>query len=369
MVPALQRAAVDALNGLPGPNRDGAIVMVDPRTGAVLAMASSPSYDPTPLTAPSYGEERAAWNAYHAQDAEGYAPIYPLATYNAIPPGSTAKVVTTAAIFNLDPVLASYDFPVTRCLTNIPDTNQQICNDADTAAAATPCGGTIAAMLPESCDPGYAKLGLLLGADHLARQAELFGFNAVPPLDLPAGYVQPSRYPNARQLSPGGDPGVPGQAYSAFGQQDVATTALENVLVAAGIANGGAVMAPHFLAKVTDAQGQVVKRYRPHVWRQATSGAAAANVIPLMEAVATSPSGTASGVGFPPALHVAVKTGTAQVGYPSITSVADWMIGFAPATNPRVAIAVVVPSQPLSTAGATIAGPIVKTMLLAALAP
>ena len=91
------------------------------------------------------------------------------------------------------------------------------------------------------------------------------------------------------------------------------------------------------------------------------SASAAAQIIPLMQAVATS--GTAAGDNFPASLNVAVKTGTAQVGYPVVTSNADWMIGFAPANDPKVAIAVVVPFQASGNYGATIAGPIVRTML------
>ncbi len=359
--PQLQRDAAAALANLPGPNKDGAIIMIDPQNGAILAMYSTPTYDPTPLTTPNYSAYISAYNLYHVPDPEGFAPIYSMATYDAILPGSTAKVITTSAIYNLDPALATYDFPTTACLTNIPDTNQEICNDADTASAANACGGTIIQMLPASCDPGYAKLGLLLGADNLAEQASLFGFNTVPPLDLPPGYVQPSRYPTAQAMSQGGNPGIPGQAYSAFGQQDVSATALQNALVAAGIANGGSIMVPHLMEKITNAQGEVVETYQPRVWKQAMSAAAAAEVTPLMESVATS--GTAAGDGFPASLDVAVKTGTAQVGFPVITSVADWMIGFAPAKDPKVAIAVVVPFQSLSTQGASIAGPIVRQML------
>ena len=363
--PALQQLATQELDSLPGPNRDGAIVMLNPKTGAILAMASNPTYDPDPLVSTNFQTEEAAEVLDTLKDPEGFAPIDPMASYNTILPGSTAKVITTAAIYNLDPSLATYNFPTTACLTNIPDTNQQICNDADTASAANACGGTIVQMLPASCDPGYAQLGLLLGATDLSEQAQLFGFNSTPPLDLPTGYVQPSIYPTAAALSQGGNPGIPGQAYSAFGQQDVAATALQNALVAAGIANGGAVMVPHFLDKITNAQGQVVETYQPKVWKQAMTPQAAGEVIPLMQAVATS--GTAAGDGFPDSLDVAVKTGTAQVGFPTITSVSDWMIGFAPASNPQVAIAVVVPYQPLSTQGASIAGPIVRTMFERAL--
>jgi peptidoglycan glycosyltransferase len=365
--PTLQQDAVNELNSLPGPNRDGAIVMLNPRTGAILAMASNPTFDPTPLTSPDQKTEELAEIAYQVKDSEGFQPLYPIATYNPILPGSTQKVVTTATIYNLRPGLASFNFPTTACLTNIPDTNQQICNDADTASAANACGGTIVQMLPASCDPGYADLGLLLGGDALAEQASLFGFNSTPPLDIsPPGIVQPSRFPTAQELSQGGNPGIPGQAYSAFGQQDVSTTALLNAMIAGGIANGGAVMTPHFLEKVTDAQGRVIETYNPTVWKQAMSPQAAGEVIPLMQSVATS--GTASGDGFPASLNVAVKTGTAQIEIGTIiTSVADWMIGFAPANNPKIAIAVVVPYQPLSTQGASIAGPIVKAMLVDAL--
>ena len=222
-------------------------------------------------------------------DAEGYKPILPLATFYPIQPGSTAKVITTAAIYNLNPSLATFNYPVSQCQA-IPQTDKTICNDADTVSEATACGGTIVQMLPQSCDPGYAQLGLLLGADTLAQQATLFGFNQRPPLDLApenntVGHVvQPSQYPSAAALSSGGDPGIPGQAYSAFGQQDVEITALQNAMIAAAVANGGAEMTPHLLAKVTDAQGRVVETYQPTIWKQAMSAQAAGQIIPLMQA-------------------------------------------------------------------------------------
>jgi penicillin-binding protein A len=362
--PALQQDAANALG-----NQDGAVVMLNPQTGAILAMWSNPTFDPTPLVSSDAKTATEAKYVDSQPNSYSYVPLYPMATFVPLQPGSTAKVMTTAAIYNLDPALATYQFPTTKCLTNIPDTNQEICNDADTASAADACGGTIQQMLPQSCDPGYAQLGLLLGGNTLAEQASLFGFNERPPLDLAPdnatqGYiVQPSQYPTAQQLSPSGDPGVPGQAYSAFGQQDVLTTALQNAMVAAAVANHGAEMAPHFLDQITDAQGQVVQTYQPHVWKQAMSAQAAAQIVPLMQAVATAPGATAVGV-FPASLDVAVKTGTAQIEIgTTIEWLDDWMIGFAPANNPKVAIAVVVPHQSLTTAGATVAGPIVRTML------
>lgn len=368
--PTLQQDAVNELAGLRGANDDGAIVMLNIHTGAILEMVSSPSYDPTPLVSTDEATESAAETVDKTPDAEGFTPLNPIAVFNPIEMGSTAKVITTSAIYNLDPSLASFDFPTSVCVS-IPQTTKPICNDADTASqSGTPCGGTIVKMLPQSCDPGYAELGVKLGGSLLNEQASLFGFDSTPPLDLDpdsaaAGHVvQPSEYPSAQELSPTGSLGIPGDAYSAFGQQDVLATALQNAMVAAGIANKGVVMVPHFLEKITNAQGQVIETYQPKVWKQATSAHAAEQVIPLMEAVATS--GTAEGVGFPTSLDVAVKTGTAQVGTP-VTSAADWMIGLAPANNPQVAIAVVVPKQSLDSTGAEIAGPIVKAMLEAAL--
>jgi peptidoglycan glycosyltransferase len=367
--PALQALATQELANISGPNKDGAIVFDVPKTGAILAMASNPAYDPTPLVSTDPKTAALAELADNTADAEGFKPILPIAIYNPLEMGSTAKVITTAAIYNLDPTLATFNFPMAPCLTKIPQTTQQICNDADTATRADACGGTIVQMLPQSCDPGYADLGLFLGGSNLSEQAGLFGFNTAPPLDTTPNdptrghVVQPSVYPTAQELSATGEFGIAGQAYAAFGQQDVRATALQNALVAAGVANGGTIMAPHFLEKVTNAQGQVVETYQPVVWKRAMTPAAAAELIPLMEAVATAPKATALGV-FPASLDAAVKTGTAQIEIgTTITSVDDWMIGFAPATNPVVAFAIVVPDQSVDTAGATVAGPIARTML------
>jgi peptidoglycan glycosyltransferase len=152
-------------------------------------------------------------------------------------------------------------------------------------------------------------------------------------------------------------------AYSAIGQENVQSTALQMGLVAAGIADGGVVMKPHVMSQIHDAQGNLVSAYQPTPWARATTQSAAAQVTSLMEGVVTH--GTAAQVGFPPQDQVAAKTGTAQTG---THQTHDWMIAFAPASNPKVAVAVVVPWQPFSFYGATVAGPIVNAMIQAALA-
>lgn len=364
--PYLQSLARRELAGLPSADKDGAVVVLDPRTGAVLAMYSSPTYTPNPLASPNIGNEKAAGHAdFTVPDHEGFYPGVPVATFDPEPPGSTFKVVTTAAVYNLKPSLDNFRYKVSKC-TKLPDSTKKICNDATTGGKADACGGTIPQMLPSSCDPGYANLGLALGATTLWRQAELFGFDRKPPIDLPD--VSPSTFPAPGTFSVT-KLGPPGLAYSSFGQQDVKATALEQAMVAAAVADGGTLMTPHVLSVVRNSNGKVVDRYRPTVYKRSMSASAAAEVNKLMQAVATARDGTANGI-FPPSLKVAVKTGTAQTGLPNLSAdIHDWMIGFAPYTHPEVAVCVMVPFQPSSTFGATVAGPIVRSMLTAALNP
>jgi len=344
----LQQVAARALSG-----RDGAVVAIDPRNGAVLAMYSNPSYIPAPLTSPNFRIQTAAWTKYNTDDPLHFPPLGSVATQETFPPGSTSKILTTAAIFRYFPQLATANFPVTTCLP-LPNSNKQLCN-----SGLSPCGGTIQVMLPQSCDPGYGWLGMKLGAQDLVDEAHQFGYNAIPPLDLPG--VVPSYFP-PQSFFQGN---LPGLAYSAIGQQDVRATALQDALVAAAVANHGAEMAPHFLSLVTDANGNVVKRYRPSMWRHPMGPGMAAQIVPLMQAVVTS--GTASGVGFLPQDDVAAKTGTAQTG-DAQNHIDAWMIAFAPATNPVIAVAVVLPKQAYNAWGATTAGPVMKCVIEGALA-
>jgi len=346
--PKLQEAAQSALAG-----RDGAVVVLDPSTGAVLALYANPTYDPNLLASTSPGVQTEGRTDALNKDDEGYDALGSLAYSQRWAPGSTFKVITASAAYDYKPDLVAKSYPV-RVATPLPDSNLVLHNDGGTA-----CGGTIAQMLPPSCDPGFADLGLDLGATALANQAEQFGYNSVPPLDIPG--VVPATFPAANQFSQN----LPGLAYSAIGQEDVAATALQGALEAAAIANHGTIMTPHLMAQIRNAQGAVVSTYAPKPWRQATTAATAAALTPLMRAVVTS--GTAEVVGFPAQDQVAAKTGTAQAGQAN-QLVTAWMIAFAPASGPQVAIAVVLPDQTNSATGALEAGPIVKAMIEASLA-
>ena len=347
IVPALQRAAMKALHG-----QDGAVVAINPTDGAVLAMYSNPTYDPNLFASQSYTTVKNAWVAGTKKNANGFAALAPVAIAQSFPPGSTFKVVTTASVLTSDPGLWLKSYPQMR-ETPLPTSKLTLSNFGHEK-----CGGTISQMLPPSCDTGYALLGLDLGGAFLSATADSFGYNQTPPLDLPG--TQSSSFPTATQLASD----LPGTAYSAIGQKDVRATALQNALVAAGIANQGVIMVPHLLNSVTASDGSLLRQYEAKTWQTPLSPSQAGKIKQLMVNVARF--GTAAGI-FPSFLQVGAKTGTAQVGN-TAKNTDDWMIAFSPASHPTIAVAVVLPFQPTGAEGATAAGPVMKCVLEAAYA-
>jgi peptidoglycan glycosyltransferase len=139
--PSLQNAAEQALTTLPpGANKDGAVVVLQPSTGNVLAMVSNPSYDPNPLVSTSLQAEQLAYLSYTGKDREGFQYLQPIATGYAFPPGSTMKVVTSTAAYNLKPALAGFNYPVQQC-QKFSDSNVPLCDQSG------PCGGM---MVPDA---------------------------------------------------------------------------------------------------------------------------------------------------------------------------------------------------------------------------
>jgi len=345
--PQLQAVAQKALG-----DRNGAVVAIDPKTGGILAMYSSPNYDPAPLTSSDEATATAAWTAYNKKNYRGFPPLGLLATQQTFAPGSTFKVITTAAAIMSKPELAMKKYPM-KAFTTLPTSDKLLWNSGH-----TPCGGKAADMLPGSCDPGFALLGLDLGAEIMSSTAFNFGYDQAPPIDLPG--VVNSYFPDASAFSSD----LPGLAYSAIGQKDVRATALTNALVAAGIANGGQIMTPHFMNVLTKPDGTIMKRYKAHTWLTPIDASAAKRITGMMLNVTRF--GTAAGI-FRSSDLVAAKTGTAQTGN-SADNTHDWMIAFAPANNPVVAVAVVVPFQHVDATGAAVAGPIVRCVIQGAIA-
>jgi peptidoglycan glycosyltransferase len=339
----LQMAARAALAGRPA-----SVVALDPRTGAVLAMYSNPTYDPNPLGDHNTGNERAAWTLYNLAKTQ---PMLARTFRRSYPPGSTFKLVTSAAVFDHDPSLATKYYPVTSQI-KLPLTTSVLHNfNFET------CGGQLPTLLEVSCDTGFGQVGLDLGAQSLSSEAAAFGFGQTPPIDLPAAAA--STFPPASFFSQR----TPLLAFSAIGQDDVSATPLQMALVGETMADNGTMMAPHVMSQIRDSQGNIVERYSAHAWLHPTSGATAQDVKAMMLLV-TSPKGTAADLGTIPGVQVAAKTGTAQTG---VGTTDDWMVAFAPADNPRVVVAVSVPNQPPSATGDLVAGPITRAVLTAAL--
>jgi penicillin-binding protein A len=332
--------------------RKGSVVAIDPRSGAILALADYPTYDPNTLASHSQDTVRQAWTQLNA-DADK--PLLPRTYRERYPPGSSFKVVTTATA--LATGTATPAQPVYPTLRDLPLPNSGGQTLANFGGGT--CGGPLPEALRISCNTAFAQLGMDLGAQRMSAGADAFGFNKVPPIDLPYGAA--SNFPPASAFARD----QPGLAKSAIGQQDVAATPMQMALVAAGIANNGVIMTPHVLSEVRDAEGEVVQRYQPKPWLTAVPPNVAQQTRDMMVGVVAGGSGTRAQI---PGVTVAGKTGTAQTG---LDKSHVWFISFAPAEAPQIAVAVMLEDQPSATeaTGGALAAPIAQAVMRAALAP
>jgi peptidoglycan glycosyltransferase len=343
--PAAQRAADQALG-----NQRGAVVALDPRTGAILAMVSHPTYDPAALATHNLQDSTAAWKSLNANTSR---PLDNRAIAGRLyPPGSVFKLVTAAAALDSGKFTESSLIPGPASL-DLPQTSVNLNNDF-----AGSCGGgdkvTLTRALQISCNTAFGWLGLNLGGQALREQAAKFGFGQALRVPMP---VTPSVVP--AQLDP------PQTAQSAIGQYDVRVTPLQVAMVAAAIGNGGQVMQPHLVKAVRAPDLSVISQPGPISLGQAMTGDAAAQLTRMMQAVVNAGTGTEAQIS---GISVAGKTGTAQQG-PGKPPHA-WFTAFAPAANPRIAVAVVVEDGGKAgneAYGGKIAAPIAKQVIEAVL--
>ena len=337
----VQQAAADALG-----ERRGAVVALDPRTGELLSLWSYPSYDPTPLAGHGQSGVRNAWALYQLDSSK---PLLARSFRERYAPGSTFKVVTAAAATKYKPELVDNPYPQLREL-DLPQTDRNLPNFGGGT-----CGGRLVDLLRVSCNTGFGQMGLDIGGTDMRRMAEDFGFGSRPPIDLNAAAT--STFPEADRTN------LPGLAQASIGQGNVNASPLQMALVAAGIANGGRIMTPHVMAEIRDNDGELVRTYERSEWQQPLTAEQARTVRDAMVVVVQSGSGTRAAI---PGVTVAGKTGTAQ-------TVGDnahvWFVGFAPAENPTVAVAVLVESQEgvSEATGGRVAAPIARTVMEAAL--
>ena len=340
--PKVQQAAWDGLG-----NQNGAAVAIDPKTGKILAMASTPGWDPNDLA--SHDTTQASEAFKNLEAAEGK-PAYNRAIGgNLYPPGSTFKVLVAAA------ALESGDYEPDSQLNgpaklDLPQTTATIGNSHPGACRN---GGkpTLADSLAESCNTSFASLGMDLGEDAIAKQAEKFGFGE--DLEIPLN-VTPSSFPS--DLNP------PQLAQSSLGQYEVRSTPLQMAMMTAGIANGGKMMKPQLVDRVLNANTlEPISETRPSQMSRAVSGDTADKLTEMMTGVVDNGTASVAKMGD---TKVAAKTGTAQ--HATGAAPHAWFISFAPADDPQIAVAVVVENGGNAGSeayGATVAGPIAKNMM------
>ena len=340
--PRAQQAAYDALTSH---HYRGAVVAIQPSTGAILALVSTPSYDPTKISTHSNAANTAAWNSYlHDPNA----PMLDRAISQTYPPGSTFKVITTAAAlstgsYNPDTVIPAPDkltFSNGKPLGNFAG---ETCSSSGRM--------TLRDALKLSCNTAYGALGVHIGSDRIVSQAEAFGVGRSLSIPMP---VVNSRVPR--------ETAAPFEAQEAIGQHDDSVTPLQMAMVAAGIANGGEVMRPYLVAQERAPDSSVLSQATPKPLSRAVSATVASELTSMMETVVSSGTGTAAQI---PGVVVAGKTGTAQHGGASPYA---WFISFAPAANPSVAVAVVVENTTPQDTGGIVAAPIARAVMEAVLA-
>ena len=341
--PDAQLAAMKALNG-----RTGAVVAIDPTTGAILALASSPSFDPNLLSSHDAQEIQ---NTYEELNADSNQPMLNRPLAMTLPPGSTFKLVTAAAALESGKYFAESELPGPTEI-NLPGTDVQLGNWNGKSCGADDVT-TLRAALEISCNTAFAWLGMELGADAIGEQAQQFGFESEFEVPMTAAV---SRFPT--------DLNKPQTAMSAIGQFDVRATALQMALVAAGISNDGVVMKPYLVSQILGPDLTVLQNTNPSAFGRAMSVENSKILRDMMVGVVTK--GTASNARIS-GINVGGKTGTAEnaPGEPAHA----WFVGLAPSDQSKVAVAVVLQNGggASEVSGNALAAPIAAAVMRAVL--
>jgi peptidoglycan glycosyltransferase len=347
-----QQAAYQGLSSvLAGTKNTGGVVAINPKTGAILAMASWPSYDANSLATHTGKDLNAADESLLNANPS---PLVNNATDSLYPPGSTFKIVTTSAWYTQSPAhtpetaLASpqpLKLPNGNFLNN--DSNEQCGN----GSGQTPAIQAFA----QSCNTPFAELGIQLGGKTLKSTADGFGYNQK--LGITGINVATSNF------TAESDPSF--TAFDAIGQHDTVASPLEEAMMAATVADNGTLMKPYLVQQVTASDLSILSQASPSVLSQPITPAVASNEKQMMLQV------VASGTGQAPVdnagaqnLGIAGKTGTAQTGVDSASASDSVFTAFAPANNPTIAVGVIVQGGGYgAVTAAPIAIAVIKAML------
>jgi penicillin-binding protein A len=346
--PAIQRLALNELAG-----RCGAVVVLDAKTGGVITMASSPTYNPNLIVAGDYQKVTKIKGSCGDSSA-----LVNNATAGLYPPGSTFKMVTAAAALDSGAYTPSSHFYDPGYCTEYGQHVSNAGNPDQTGAEAFG-NVTLAQGFEHSINSVFCNVGKHIGGEKILEYAKRFGFYSLPPLETPpTERLASGLYKNGRLFDPSNESQIdPGRL--AFGQFSMLATPLQMAMVGQTIANGGEELQPHVVDRVVAPDGSLVTKTTPQVLGHPIKPQTAAELNQMMQLVVQG--GTAATVGFPASLKVAGKTGTAELTANS--NVYDaWFVAFAPADHPRYVVAVVVEKQP-NGFGASISAPIAKAIL------
>ncbi|MEV0118310.1 penicillin-binding transpeptidase domain-containing protein [Streptomyces sp. NPDC050844] len=342
--PAVQKAAYKALG-----DKKGAAVAIDPKTGKILGMVSTPSYDPSDISGSTDSKE---WKALTGDEDK---PMVNRSLRQPLPPGSTFKLVVAAAALE-DGLYGSADAktdspnPYT-----LPGTSTVLKNEN----ASAPCeNATIRTALQYSCNNVFAKMAVDLGQDKVKSMAEKMGFNT-DKLDVPVR-ASKSVYPSDMDKAQ--------TALTGIGQFDVTATPLQISMVSAAIANGGELVSPHMVSQITDSNGDVLESYDDPDSERVMSEDTAGELQSAMETVVEKGTGTNARIS---GADVGGKTGTAQHGENNSKTPYAWFTSYAKGGDGKeVAVSVIVESSDASrseVSGNGLAAPIARAMMQAAL--
>ncbi|MEV5436143.1 penicillin-binding transpeptidase domain-containing protein [Streptomyces sp. NPDC052682] len=345
--PDVQKAAFQALG-----DKKGAAVAIDPKTGRILAVVSTPSYDPSSLT-----DANTAGTAWTKLTKDPDKPLTNRALRQPLPPGSTFKLVVAAAALE-DGLYASVDqrtdspdpYP-------LPGTTRKLTNENPDA----PCAdASIRVALEYSCNNVFAKMAVTLGQDKVRAMAERFGFDD-DRQDVPVR-AYTSVYPSDMYPSE--------TALTGIGQFDVTATPLQMAMVSAAIANGGKLVSPHMVSQITNSGGDVLEDYDDEAGtKEVISSSVAEQLQSAMRTVVEKGTGTNARIA---GATVGGKTGTAQHGENNSATPYAWFTSYAKsdASGKEVAVAVVVEQSDAArseVSGNGLAAPVAKAMMQAAL--
>lgn len=334
-------------------NRCGAVVAMNPRTGAIYVMASSPTFDPNLVDQPGgFAKILKVRGACGGSSA-----LLNRATDGLFTPGSTFKMLTASAALDSGKFTPSSGFEDPGYCTEY---NKQVKNALNPDQNGPEAYGhvTLAQGFEHSINSVFCNVGKAIGARTILEYAKRFGFYSTPPLDTPANQRVPSGLYNGTKLFFPKHPDTqvdPGRL--AFGQERMLVTPLQMLIVGSTIANGGLVPRPYIVQKVVGPNGSTVAAAHPSNLGRAIKPQTAAEVTQMMISVVQAGTGVAAQI---PGIQVAGKTGTAETGVNNVYTA--WFVCFAPANNPRVAVAVVLEKQS-NGFGGKVSAPVAKAVL------